>query len=265
MIDLHNHSLFGIDDGAKDIETSLKMLTIAYNDGIKDIVLTPHIAEEFKYNIEDAIKNFNILKAESKKIFKDLELHLGFEVRLDKELLKKYEDNIDSLTIDKKGKYVLLEFPFLDIPLYYKEIIKYFTSMDITPIIVHPFRNRKIFDNLYLLNEISKMGVLFQFNIDDVLNKNVFPKFIKVFKENKVHFISSDAHSIDMRPPILSSSYRIIEKNFNKKIAEKIFYENPKKVIDGVMVENMVLNNFNFFGIIRRYIKKEEADDGISL
>ncbi|MEO0281124.1 MAG: CpsB/CapC family capsule biosynthesis tyrosine phosphatase [candidate division WOR-3 bacterium] len=260
MIDIHNHLLYGIDDGPKDLETSLAMLKIAQNDGIKEIVLTPHIAEEFRYEIDQVKQNFETLKEKAKQESIQIKLHLGFEVRIDKDLIKKYEDNINVLTINEIGKYILLEFPFLDIPLYYKEIIKYFTSQDITPIIVHPFRNRKIFSNISFIEELLNLGVLFQFNTDDVLNKSVFSLFLKVFKKNLVHFVSSDAHSIDLRPPILSSSYNVIEKNFGKNVATKIFYENPSKVIEGKFLENRVLNNFSFFDRIKNIFKKEEED-----
>lgn len=258
MIDIHNHSLFGIDDGAKDVETSLKMIEIAINDGIKEIILTPHIAEEFKYSISEAKDNFFFLKEKVKEKGFDINLHLGFEVRLDKDLIKKYEENVDILTVNGMGKYILLEFPFLDIPLYYKEIIKYFTSTDITPIIVHPLRNRKIFSNINFLDEIFELGVLFQFNSDDVLNKSIFPIFSKILKKNLVHFVSSDAHSIDLRPPILSSSYKLVEKKFKDSVSKILFSDNPEKVIKGEFIENKVLIKSSFFGKIKNILKKEE-------
>lgn len=260
MIDIHNHSLFGLDDGPKDIDTSLKMLEIAKNDGIREIVLTPHIAEEFRYDINNAKEKFFILQEKIKEAGIDLKLHLGFEVRIDKEVLKKYEEKIEMLTVDGKSKYVLLEFPFLDIPLYYKEIIKYFTSADITPIIVHPFRNRKIFSNINFLDEIFSLGVLFQFNTDDILNKNILPVFIKVLKKNLVHFVASDAHSLDLRPPILSPSFKIVEKKFKENVAKTLFFENPQKIVNGEFFENRVLINSNFFGRIKNMFKKEEED-----
>jgi len=42
MIDLHTHILSGVDDGANTIEESLEMCRIAYRDGIRTIVATPH-------------------------------------------------------------------------------------------------------------------------------------------------------------------------------------------------------------------------------
>ena len=42
MIDIHNHSLYGVDDGAKSIEISVEMLRVAKNQGIHAMILTPH-------------------------------------------------------------------------------------------------------------------------------------------------------------------------------------------------------------------------------
>ena len=42
LIDIHTHILPGIDDGSKDIETSLAMLKEEENSGIKEVILTPH-------------------------------------------------------------------------------------------------------------------------------------------------------------------------------------------------------------------------------
>ena len=45
MIDIHNHILFDIDDGAKTIEASVQMCRDAYKNGIEHIVLTPHFVK----------------------------------------------------------------------------------------------------------------------------------------------------------------------------------------------------------------------------
>ena len=41
-IDMHCHILPGVDDGAKDVEEMKKMLKIAYKEGIRCIIATPH-------------------------------------------------------------------------------------------------------------------------------------------------------------------------------------------------------------------------------
>ena len=47
MIDIHNHILFGIDDGAEDIDTCVQMCIDAHKNGCTAIAVTPHF---FKYN-----------------------------------------------------------------------------------------------------------------------------------------------------------------------------------------------------------------------
>lgn len=42
FIDMHSHILPGVDDGAKDVEEMKKMLQIAYDEGIRCIIATPH-------------------------------------------------------------------------------------------------------------------------------------------------------------------------------------------------------------------------------
>jgi protein-tyrosine phosphatase len=63
MIDIHCHLLPSIDDGAKDLETSLDMLRIAEGDGIKKIIATPHFYRgyyENEYNhIEKQVEKLN--------------------------------------------------------------------------------------------------------------------------------------------------------------------------------------------------------------
>jgi protein-tyrosine phosphatase len=71
MIDLHNHILYGRDDGAKTLEESIRMCRIGYQDGVRTIVATPHILPGIYKNdrstilskvteLNEAIKKFGI-------------------------------------------------------------------------------------------------------------------------------------------------------------------------------------------------------------
>jgi hypothetical protein len=42
MIDIHNHILYGVDDGSKDLDMSLAMLKEEMEQGVSTIYLTPH-------------------------------------------------------------------------------------------------------------------------------------------------------------------------------------------------------------------------------
>nr|MDK7245920.1 capsular biosynthesis protein [Staphylococcus lugdunensis] len=42
MIDIHNHILINVDDGPKTKEDAITLLTQAKNEGVTEIVATPH-------------------------------------------------------------------------------------------------------------------------------------------------------------------------------------------------------------------------------
>jgi len=54
MVDIHSHVVWGLDDGATDMEQSLAMLRAAADSGTTDIVATPHSNAEFRYQAEAA-------------------------------------------------------------------------------------------------------------------------------------------------------------------------------------------------------------------
>ena len=47
MIDFHSHIVYGVDDGAKDIQESVEMLKEASQAGFTDIILTPHYMKNY--------------------------------------------------------------------------------------------------------------------------------------------------------------------------------------------------------------------------
>ena len=43
FVDIHSHLLPGIDDGAKNLETSMELIKKMYALGIKNFITTPHV------------------------------------------------------------------------------------------------------------------------------------------------------------------------------------------------------------------------------
>lgn len=71
--DIHNHILFGVDDGSPDIETSLKMLRMAYEDGTRDMVLTPHFhPKRGMAHYSKIVENYEILADLAEKELPDM-------------------------------------------------------------------------------------------------------------------------------------------------------------------------------------------------
>ena len=64
LIDIHTHIVFGVDDGARSLEESLKLIDMAVGQGIKAIIATPHNMPNLK--CEEIIEKVNILNEKIK-------------------------------------------------------------------------------------------------------------------------------------------------------------------------------------------------------
>ena len=139
MKDLHCHIMYGIDDGAKTIEDSMIMLQRQANEGVTDIILTPHYIEDTNYNCnnEKKIDLYNIIYYEAKKRNIIINIYLGNEVMANNNLLSQLQTEI--LTLNG-SRYLLIEstmekeYPDFDI------IIRELLENNIIPIIAHPER-----------------------------------------------------------------------------------------------------------------------------
>ena len=154
MIDIHNHILFDIDDGAKTIEASVQMCRDAYKNGIEHIVLTPHFVnfsdvENFIEERDSRIFELrNMLNAERIPV----KLYAGAELYLSDGVFS--ADNLDELTLGN-SKYILCEFPLGPfninrVPEWIDELI----DRGYVPVIAHPERYHEFHRNLFIIDEL---------------------------------------------------------------------------------------------------------------
>jgi len=202
MVDIHSHIIWGVDDGSKSREMTIKMLEIAQRGGTCKIVATPHFLPERYYLSFNSIKKeFENVKSMLKEEGLDIEVYLGQEVYFTKNILEDYEKGLIG-TINN-SRYMLIEFNMRDFSI--REVTETLYELQIkgiVPVIAHPERYRKFIDNPNLINEFINEGYLFQLNTGSL--KGDFGTEVKKLSEklikNKVYsFIGSDAHRDEKR------------------------------------------------------------------
>jgi len=237
MIDIHCHILPSIDDGPKDEETSIDMLKIAAEDGIKSIIATPHFEEMIKPTVADVKDRISMLKQKAAAL--GINLYTGMEVYLTPETpddLKK-----GKLLTLADSKYLLVEFPFQQIPPYIDNILFEIMVQGKVPVIAHPERYREIIDNPNILLKYLDKGALAQVNSWSIMG--YFGPDIKtcaksLVSHNMVHFLASDAHSNRKRKPILTDALEKITQFAGTETADTLTQNATKILKDAVVVSN---------------------------
>jgi len=231
--DIHTHILPGADDGAADMSEALKLVRLAWDNGTRAIFLTPHYRGRFMENTPQWHReNFEIFQEMVREEFPGMRLYLGSEVYCHTEAAEHLlEGKILSLN---DSRYVLLEFSSAFRRPQVISGVSEITGSGFIPIIAHAERYEIFRTDASLIDEVLEMGALIQLNADDVLGKHgiqVKSFCHKLLKEQKAHFIASDAHDASNRPPMLRYCFLRIHKKYGAEYAAKLFYENAQKII----------------------------------
>lgn len=233
MIDIHNHLLYGLDDGARTIEETKQMIDISHQDGITSIIFTPHyIHNKNNYNLIQMQTKFDEIKKWVEALEPPIKLYLGHEAFLDETLI---EDLVKGKCKTLAGsRYILVEFYKRTPYSVVRNLLFQIELNGFVPIIAHCERLVQNKEDLKLLLSLKEKGCLIQINAGTILKPdNRWQKrwLYKLIKNKTISFISSDAHNLDTRKPGLKLTYNLIAKKFGEQIAQDIFVNNPNQII----------------------------------
>ncbi|MFT8872029.1 MAG: CpsB/CapC family capsule biosynthesis tyrosine phosphatase [Sporolactobacillus sp.] len=238
MIDIHCHILAGIDDGAADDGVSLAMARQAVSEGITQIVATPHHRNRSWDNPKPRVlEKVAVLNAYLQQEDVDLSILPGQEVRIFGEMSDIKEMN-ELLTVNDRGKYILVEFPTHQVPHYARRLFYDLQVSGTIPIIVHPERNDVLSQHPEMLYEFVNNGVLSQItaaSLAGVEGKKLQKLCFQLIENNLTHFIASDAHNVTRRPFYMKKAFAVLENKFGR-VQKSIFADNAAQMIDGQLL-----------------------------
>lgn len=202
MLDIHSHILPCIDDGSDSMEESLRMARLAVEEGIHELVVTPHHANgRYSNEAGQVLSSMEMLQEQLATHNIPLQLHSGQEIRVYKGLLDDlHEGKLLSLA---GSSYLLLEFPTSQVPDYINELLHELHISGFRAIIAHPERNMELANNLSRLAELINLGALAQMtthSINGLFGKKIQDISLRMCESDLIHFLSSDAHNSTQRP-----------------------------------------------------------------
>lgn len=250
-VDFHSHIIPGVDDGSRSFEMTSSMLETSKSEGVKYIAATSHfILGEVEYSRAD----YDLRLKNVQENIEEINVVPGMEVYINPELKKLYKEK--RIWTINNSRYMLIELPMNDFPVYTEEIFYELRLEGVVPILAHPERNRAIIKNEALLESLIEQGAMAQMNVGSLTG--AFGKTIKEFaerlvKRNLIQIIGSDAHNDRHRTTSVNEGRHIIEK-INPDLFEWI-EDNEEKIILNKEIQCLNICNYKekkFFDFFKR-------------
>lgn len=211
------------------------MLEMAAQTGTTDIVATPHADLEYKFEpavIRQRVIELQNYVGQTPRIYEGCDFHLTYEN------IKDALNNPAKYTINHKN-YLLVEFSDLIIFQNSTELFLQMQEAGIHPVITHPERNPLLLQRIHKLRQWVLEGTYLQVTAGSLLGHfgTRAKKFsLELIKENLVHFIASDGHDTQRRPPTMKAAYEWMERHYSQALADRLFVENPRAALVGAAV-----------------------------
>ena len=239
MIDIHHHLLFGTDDGANCIETSIEMARLAVAEGITHVVCTPHANSYHDFSPEVNAAKTAELRARLADQRIELTLGSGCDFHLSFDNVRRAQADPARFSINGLG-YLLVELPDFGLPPGLTETYYELRLAGLTPILTHPERNPTLQREPERMEEWLRGGMLIQVTADALTGhkgRRAQKMAFELLEKRWVHFLASDAHNTTTRPPRMREAHDIVASKYGAGYAHSLCVTNPLAVFQGKTFE----------------------------
>lgn len=246
MLDLHNHVLFGLDDGCRTLEESAALCAAAKAAGHVGFVATPHIRPGMFDNDPDGIRaRRDEVRATVEAA--GLELFLGAEYYFDADLLEAARGK-RLLTLGERSRYVLAELPSGALPVRYDEVLYEIRLAGYVPIVAHPERCAGVQENLpSALSALRQVGALLQLDLGSLVGhygRAAKKASAELVKQGAYHVAACDLHRpgdvATIVAPALKALTKLLKKRRRAEGVETLTLHNPRRIVSDAAPDDVV-------------------------
>jgi protein-tyrosine phosphatase len=204
VVDLHCHVLPGIDDGPPRLEDSLALARFAESQGTMTLVATPHVSWRYVNDPPTIARELEAVREAVREAGLDLQIQSGAEIAVPR-LGDLSDEALCELRLGH-GPWLLVESPLTQSVGDLEPVLDALHRRGHWIILAHPERSPLFLRDPRRLGALVSKGVLCSITASALVG--AFGHEIRSFaaalvREGLVHNISSDAHDVDRRPPVV--------------------------------------------------------------
>jgi protein-tyrosine phosphatase len=213
VIDLHCHVLPGLDDGPPDMDAAVMVARLAAADGTRTMVATPHIREDYPFDIELIAERTASLNDRLAQDGIDLGVVPGGEVALSR-LSQLTQEELGRVSLGS-SRSVLVESPYQEATDMVEDTLFNLQVGGWHPVLAHPERSPSFMKDPDRLEALVERGILCSVTAASMAGRfgRTVQRFTRLlFERGMVHDVASDAHDIRRRAPGLTAGFRLLDQ-----------------------------------------------------
>lgn len=234
FIDIHQHVLYGVDDGPEALAEMKTMLDAAVRDGVEAIVATPH-ARPGMHAFDRELCRERLFCARAYCQERRYALHVleGAEVLYTSGTI--HELSNGRIPTLNGTDFVLVEWPVRTDAARLSDDLRCLTNEGLIPVIAHAERLRCFwFNPEELIRLRSELEIRIQLNAGAVLNpRNLWTGRLtrRLLKEGAADYIASDAHNLSRRKTRMRETYRRVADEYGVSMARRLMILNQREIL----------------------------------
>jgi protein-tyrosine phosphatase len=233
-VDLHNHILFGVDDGAVDAEESLALARELVGAGYSDVATTPHSKPDMDPSEDAVSQRRGALQQLLDKAQIPLRLHPGRENHLTPQFLERVAGGTPRPL--GAGPYVLIELPFSSPVPGLRDLLFKIMLRGVRPLFAHPERCAQFVDRPDAIREVYEAGAQFQIELGSL--GNIYGPTARkcaqgLLDEGMACVAATDSHHLKSTQQILTIGMKTLAKAVGPTRLQLLTEENPARILRG--------------------------------
>jgi protein-tyrosine phosphatase len=237
LVDIHNHLVPGVDDGARDVQAVLDSVERFTRHGVRRILTTPHLdgsvsldRDRLEERLDAVTRAWEEAAEAIGQSFPEVEFRRGHEVLLDVPNV----DFSDARMRMAGTSFVLVEWPRLQLPPGTERVLQRIVDRGYRPIVAHPERYHGLGASIHVARRWQDVGAYLQINFGSFAGRygaEAQANAYRLLRRGWVDYLASDFHGHARLKLYKTEVFEVLEEAGAEEMLAFLCRINPGRVL----------------------------------